>query len=310
MNLFGETPSKKGGKKKPSEERQLRSCLRNERVIVRFINKPSPLVKDPNHVLSGGLVDGGTVTFSGPPRLQNGTIKNCLTNDEKDYLEYALGLEDNALSVYKTTDNFWESGTGNVDITLSKEDTYLDLSNANDYIRYKVLLSWSDYVCPSLEQMRNANKATYRYVIVNENDEAKAADNEMSVASRCYFAFGNYKDDADVLRVVIETLTGRNLSPNTKIEFLRQQINEQIKANPKLFLTVIEDPYIKTKALIHQAVDNGVISRRGEFYYMTNTNQPLSEGNDDPTLANAAKFLEDPKRQDLLLTIQAKVKQK
>lgn len=308
MGLFEEQSTKKGGKKQAKET--LKSCLRNERVIVRFINKPSPLVKDPEHTLSGGLVNGGHVTFSGPPRLTNGTIKNCLTNNEKAYLEYALGLEENALSVYKKENNFWESGSGNVDITLSKEDTYLDLSNANDYLVYKMLLSWSDYICPSLEQLRNANKATYRYVIINENDEAKAADEDMSVTSRCYFAFGEYKDNPDVLKVIIETLTGKNLAPSTQIEFLRKQANEQIKANPKLFLNIVEDPYIKTKALIHQAVENGIISKRGDFYYITETNQALSEGNDDPTLTNAAKFLENPKRQDLLLTIQAKVKQK
>ena len=76
-----------------------------------------------------------------------------------------------------------------------------------------------------------------------------------------------------------------------------------------MFLNVIEDPLIETKTLIHQAVDNGIISRRGDFYYITETNQALSEGNNDPTITNAAKFLESPKRQDLLLTIQAKVKQ-
>ena len=174
---------------------------------------------------------------------------------------------------------------------------------------YKMLLSWSDYICPSMEQLRNANKATYRYVIVNENDEAKAAGEEMSINQRCYFAFGKYEDNTDVLRFVIQSLTGKNLAPSTKIEFLHQQANEQIKANPKMFLNVIEDPLIETKTLIHRAVDNGIISKRGDFYYITETNQALSEGNIDPTITNAAKFLESPKRQDLLLTIQAKVKQ-
>ena len=305
--VFDEQPKK--GKKK-SESKELKSCLRNERVIVRFIKKPTLMVKDPEHVAYGGTVEGGHITFSGLPRLTNGTLKNCLTNAEKDYLEYILGLDDNALSVYKNPDeNFWISGNGNAEITLSKEDTYLDLSNPRDYIIYKMLLAWSDRVCPSMEQLRNTNKATYKFVLINENDEAKAANEEMSTASRCYYAFGNYKDNADVLKVVIETLTGKSLSPNTKIEFLRQQINEQIKANPKLFLSVIEDEYIETKALIHLAVENGIISKRGDFYYMTDSNQALSEGNTDPTLTNAAKFLSNAKRQDLLLTIQAKVKQ-
>ena len=33
------------------------NCLRNERVIIRFVPKETALVKDPKHVLSGGMAD-------------------------------------------------------------------------------------------------------------------------------------------------------------------------------------------------------------------------------------------------------------
>ena len=45
------------------------------------------------------------------PKLRSGTFKNVLTDDEKDYLEAALGLEVGALNVYNKHDNFWSNNT-------------------------------------------------------------------------------------------------------------------------------------------------------------------------------------------------------
>lgn len=282
------------------------NCLRNERVVVRFIKKPHPLVKDANHIASGGLIEGGKRTFS-LPTLSSGNYKNCLTNNEKNYLEIALGLEKNALSIYNKTDNFWESGSGNAEITLSKEDTYLDLSKPTDYIIYKMLLANSDYICPSLRDLQNNPKASYQYVLVNENDEARVADDEMNVTQRCYMLFGKYSEDADTLRTLLEMVQNRTIDDNTKIEFLRQQVNNEIKMNPKLFLSIINDEYLDAKVVIRRAAKNGIISKRGVFYYLTEDNSPLCEGHEDPTLDNAARYLTNPKRNDLYIKIQAKL---
>ena len=304
-----QAPKKRGPKKKISDEtdgKQLVNCLRNERVIVRFIKKQHPMVKDANHVASGGLVQGGKRNFS-LPLLTSGHYKNCLTNSEKDFLEYILGLEENALSVYKKTDNFWDSGSGNAEIFLGKEDYYLNLSNPNEYILYKMLLANTDTICPSLRELRNNPKATYQYVLVNENDEARLADDEMSVTSKCYLAFGKYQDDVDTLRTIVEMVEHKNIDVNTRIEFLRQQINNEIKLNPKLFLSIIDDEYLDAKVVIARATKNGIISRRGDYYYMTEDNTALCEASEDPTLENAARFISNPKRQDLYMRLQAKL---
>lgn len=307
----GTQKQKSGRKAQPKtesvrEENEPINCLRNERVVVRFIKKPHPLIKDANHVAAGGMIEGGKRTFS-LPTLSSGNYKNCLTNNEKRYLEKALGLDDNALSIYNKHDNFWESGSGNAEVTLTKEDYYLDLSKPTDYIIYKMLLANSDYICPSLRDLQNNPKASYQYVMVNENDEARIADDEMSVTSKCYMRFGKYSDDADTLRTIIEMLENKPIDENTKIEFLRQQINNEIKMNPKLFLSVISDEYLDAKVLVRRAAKNGIISKRGTYYYMMEDNSPLCEPNEDPTLENAARFISSPKRNDLYIRIQAKL---
>ena len=310
-NLTGYKSAKKTIKrqqKAESQDKELKNCLRNERVIIRFIKKPSPLIKDPEHVGFGGLMEGCGKTYC-LPQLSSGSLKNCLTNDEKDFLEYALGLEPNALSVYNKHNNYWTSGSGNAEIKLGKDDTYLDLSMPHEYIIYKMLLANSDYICPSLTELQNNHKATYEYVVINENDEAKIADQEMSVASKCYLEFGKWNDDKDVLQCVIEIIDGYDYDDNMKIEFIRQKINEKIKNDPKLFLGIITDEHLKTKALIRKAAKNGIVSRRGNQYYLTETNTPLCNTNEDPDLNTAAKFLDNPKRQDILFRIQAKLNQ-
>lgn len=298
----------KRAQKTEKAEDELKNCLRNERVIVRFIKKPSPLIKDPNHVGSGNLMEGCGRVYC-LPQLSSGSLKNCLTNDEKDFLEYALGLEPNALSVYNKQNNYWKSGNGNAEIKLGKDDTYLNLSDPHQYIIYKMLLANTDTICPSLTMLQSNRKATYEYVIINENDEARVADQEMSMTSKCYLEFGKWNDDKDVLQSIIEMMDGHDFDDNTKIEFIRQKINEKIKNDPKMFLSIITDEHLKTKALIRKAAKNGIISRRGDQYYLVETGDPLCNTNEDPNLTNAAKYLDNPKRQDLLFKIQAKLNQ-
>lgn len=290
-----------------SEENEPINCLKNERVVVRFIKKAHPLIKDPNHVAAGGLIEGGKRTFS-LPKLNSGNYKNCLTNNEKRYLERALGLEDGELSIYgRGGKNFWDIDEDNAVVTLGKEDYFLNLAAPTDYIIYKMLLANSDFICPSLRELQNNPKASYQYVMVNENDEARIANDEMNITQKCYMMFGKYQDDADTLRTILEMIQNKPYDDNTKIEFLRQQINNEIKMNPKLFLGIIADEYLDAKVIVNRAAKNGIISRRGTFYYLTENNQALCENHEEPTLDNAARYLASPKRNDLYIKIQAKL---
>jgi len=49
----------------------------------------------------------GSVRVFTVPRLSSGTYVNVLTDMEKTFLEDIMGLEYNALSIYKKENNFW-----------------------------------------------------------------------------------------------------------------------------------------------------------------------------------------------------------
>lgn len=285
------------------------NCLRNERVIIRHIPKESGMVTNPKHILFGGMAENAVRTFV-VPRLSSGMFVNILTDSEKAFLEEVMGLEYNALSIYKKVDNFWDDSNENgiSRVRLTKQDNYLNLADPEDYIRYKILLANKDYIAPSLQALQDSPKATYQFVIISEGDETKSAKDNMSATMKCYKEFGKIENDINTLRVIVETIDGRPTAPTVKLEFLQGRINALIQADSKIFLRVITDPMLSTKVLIKRAIEAGLISNRGNYLYLKSDNTPLCEVNEEPTLNIAAKFLNAPKNQEIKFALEAKLK--
>lgn len=125
------------------EENVTFNPLREETVIVRFIPKDGT-EQNKQHILYGGMAENAIRVFTVPIIGSTGSLKNVLTNEEKVFFENALGIN---LSVHNKKDNYWE----NFKVRLTKNDNFLDLSNVEDYLKYKVLLANTQFICPSLE---------------------------------------------------------------------------------------------------------------------------------------------------------------
>lgn len=288
----------------PKYDKPLISCLRNERIIVRHVPKEGGLVTNPKHILYGGMAENAVRYFTVPILESSGAYKNVLTDDEKAFLEEVMGLEYNALSVYKKENNYWS----NYQVRLTKQDNFLDLSVPDDYIKYKVLKANSNFIADSLETLQDKPKATYQFVMIREGEEESNESEKLSATMRCYMEYGKIKDDRDTLKCIIELIDGRPIAANSKIELLQGKINNLIQADSKLFLKIITDPLLSTKVLINKAIEAGVISKRGDQYYLISSNSPLCGNNEDPTLNVAARYLNLPKNQELKLSIEAKIK--
>ena len=284
--------------------------LRNEKVIVRFVASPNALVQTKGHVLSGGMSENATRSFV-VPLLRTGQYMNVLTKNEKDFLEKAMGLEPNALNVYRKTDNFWDDsnpqGIGRV--TLHKQDNYLDLSNPVDYIKYKILLANKDQIASSIQELEERPKATYQFVIISENAEAKSNLSKMDATMQCYTEYGAIRDDKDTLRVIIETFDKRPQSQQVKLDWLQGKVNEYIQRDPRRFLQIITDPLLPAKVLIKRCIEAGLISWRNNLYYLKQDGSPLCELGEDSTLNNAARYISSLKNQELKYMLEAKLKE-
>lgn len=292
-----------------NEERQetdFVNCLRNERVIVRHIPRQNGInISNPKHVAYGGMLETAVKSFC-VPTLESGALVNVLTKEEKSYLEEVMGLEFNALSVYKKKDNFWFDRF----VNLKKQDNYLDLSVPDQYIDYKILLANKDYIAKSLQELEENPKATYQFVIIAEGEEDKKASTNISITMQCYKEFGKIEDNIDILRTVIETIDGRPTAPTVKLEFLKSKANDLIQANSKLFLKVVTDNLLPFKVLIKKSVEAGLIAKRGSQYHLIENGSytPLCDNNEEPTLNIAAKYLASPKRQELKFMLESKLK--
>ena len=289
-------------KKTVREEKKLISCLRNETITVKFIPREGGLVNDPNHILYGGLGVNSKRKFV-VPRLQSGVYVNILTNDEKDFLEFAMGLPPNSLSVYLKKDNYW----ANRGVILGKEPKNLNLSNPDEYIDYKILLANKDFIAPSEEEFKRIRKATYQFMITKEGEALEASIDSLNTTSKAYMLYGEYKDDLEKLALIIEIATGKNVSTTDK-KPVYFQVDKLIKTNPSKFIKAVEDEYLDTKLLIKKAVETGYIRKRQLYYYLTEGNKPLCNDKQEPTLQSACEFLNSPKHQEIKFTLEAQIK--
>lgn len=280
------------------------NCLKNEKIIVRHVPKETGIIKDPKHILYGGMAEGAVRWFT-TPKLTSGAYVNVLTNAEKSYLEEIMGLEFNALSIYNKVDNYWD----NLQVRLTKQDNIFNLADPDDYIKYKVLLANKDLIAPSIQALEDCPKATYQFVIIHENEESQSSKKKLNATMQSYMEFGKIQDNVDILRTVIETIDGRPTSKTSKIEFLQEKIGKLIQADAKLFLKIVTDPLLSTKVLIKKSIEGGLISNRGGMLYLKADGSPLCGDNEEPTLNIAAKYLNLPKHQDLKFSLEAKLKE-
>ena len=146
-------PVRRGRSNKEAVINEPINCLRNERVIVRYVPKESGIVTNPKHILYGGMAENAVKYFT-VPQLESGKLVNILTDDEKEFLEDIMGLEFNALSIYKKENNYWS----NKQVRLLKQDNILDLSDPEQYIKYKILLANKDEIAPSLQALQDMPK--------------------------------------------------------------------------------------------------------------------------------------------------------
>ena len=276
------------------------SPLRNERVIVRRLLKECKIT-NPKHVLYGGMAAGAFKWFT-VPMLRNGQLVDVLTKQEKDFLEEAMGLEANALSVHRKVDNYWS----NYKVKLGKEDTVLNLNDPEEYIKYKVLLSNVDQIAPSLDEVSLRPKETYEYVLLHEEEEAKANQKRVNKNIEAYKAFGKLEGDRDKLRTIVEIATSRPQHKTVSLEILTDQVDRLIQADANLFLTIAQDPLLDTKVLLKKGRECGAVKVKNDLFYDSDGKPLCDAGN--ATFSVAAEWLNKPKNQGTKLAIEAKIK--
>ena len=281
--------------------------LKKETVEVKFIRSTSKMYSNESP-LSGGLAETASITYTVP--RENGMIKQILTPDEITFFENYFGLPEGAMNFNAITNNYWTTyNRGYINrVTLDKSGKRLDLSNAKDYIEYKILLANTEYICPNQDTLENFRKATYRFVLNNDNTVAMSAGKSADLKFELFEIYGKYKEDADMLRVICYLIEHKKVSPKTKIELLKSKVVSMMENRAKDCYAVMSSKNLEQKKAILIGVEKGIISDRNGFYYYTENGQKLSNEYEEPNLNNAANYLADVANQELYFSISKKIK--
>ena len=297
------------------EKKEMKSCLVNERVILRKLPKRTNLVQDSNHIMGDGMHENAFYIYCVPKLQKSNNFVNVLTKEEKDYLEYVMGLPENALSIYRQPkeENYWSNANPNglSSVTLKKRDNIFDMSKPTDYIAVKILMANKDKICPSMEEWAARPKETYEFVIIREGQESKMSKSNTDATIQAVMKLGKIADDKDVLKLVVETMMGKKYSDATSLEWLQTQALDLIKNTPKnakMFLSIMDDESLDNKVLIRKCISKGIIADRGGFLYIKDGNVPMCGDGEEPTIKMAAKWLGKPANQERLFSLQAQVK--
>lgn len=272
--------------------------LPNEILIVKYINRRRGMAAnvEANHVISGGMLSNAVRKFAAPLQ-RNGSIKNVLTNDEKEYLEKATGLD---LSIYGT---FWHDYY----VRLGKDDAgnRFDTSSPMDYISIKILESLSkDDIAPSWAA-RNNNQ-TYQFAITREDEEMLENKGKYDAKKEAFKLYGKIEEDHDKLLGVYKILTNKIVSPDSKLSWLQHKVEEIIDQSPLKFVSAVNDKAFYTKLLINSGIDAGVILKIGNKY-STIDGLDLCNAGEIASFDNAISYLDSAKNQEVRLIIEAKI---
>jgi hypothetical protein len=274
--------------------------LPDEKVEIKFIKRQKGNITDTRHILYGGMLEGTYITYR-PKKLRNGGYGNVLTNEEKAYLESVLGTD---LSVYNKKDNYWDR----LKIRIGKEGLYLDLSDPEQYIQFKVLESLEDVIAPNIEVVEEAYIPSYKFYIARKSDEARQIMKKVDVNKEAYKFLGKLEDDKNSMIDFLRT-EGIAVDESTDKDWLVAELGKMITKDPAKFVNTLKDTSYPTKVLLYKAISMGEIIKKGPMYY-TKDGEPLAEPNQQPTLANAIQYLESSMYQEYRIMLMAKTKKK
>ena len=209
-----------------------------------------------------------------------------------------------------TGNNYWTTyGKGYINrVTVGKTLRRLDLSNAKDYIEWKILCANNEVVCPSYEMLQSNRLNTYRFVMSNEDAISQTAGATADMKLENFENYAKYKEDADMLRVIIYLIDHKKISPSTQLAMLKSRMVTLMETRVKECHAVLTSNNLEQKKVILIGVEKGIVSDRNGFYYVAETGQKLSEDYEEPNLINAANYLADVNNQELYFSLFKKIK--
>lgn len=286
-----------------AETRELKNCLSEEKVFVKYVMDVKNGITDRTHPLYGGLSTSASIGIPAP--LMTKRIGMIFSKEELEFLGEELGEN------LKPNSDFWkefrrdQAGTmvDGFPIHLRKEGAMFNKNNAMDYIKIRILED-SPIVANSLEGLKQSEGC--RFYLLSEKDVYKKEISDISTKQEAYKLFGKYEDDEAVLKYVLKS-NNKSVDPKAKIEFLQKEAWKITETNPKAFTAVLKDEHLKTKIKMSDFLQYKLINKMNNLYYDIE-GKALALDGEMNDVNGAARYLDSGIGGEFRLEMEAKVK--
>lgn len=293
------------------EKEQLVNPLRNEVVVVRFIERYRGITADKEGDFYGGMGSRSEWPLYVPNKRGSSELMNPLTKSEKAYFEELLGRD---LGIYSKggEPSYWMTGTTGAwnCVVLRKGGLVLHLDNPRDYFYWKILLLHKELVAGSIEEMENSPRATQLFYMSSEKAELESMSAKANTKFDAYMKYGKFKDDAEVLRYLIFMMDNKQEARSTTLDQLQIKVMSYIDNDLSRFSDFINDKMLETKALLIAAAKIKAVlyDNQTGFFYVKDTHQKMCQESEEPRLSAAARWINEPENHDVLMDIQKKAR--
>lgn len=278
-----------------------RVITKNKKIVVKPIDKERPFFKEGH---DGRIRYSGCYnSFTLPWKTSSRSYVKIFEEGEQALFEKALGLEEDALNLYKRKGSWW----GKFFIDLDKNEKTLDLNNPMEVLEYRVLKANTD----SFATSKGEYNGTQDYFLIDQ-DEVEETNNKS--AERFGLAMELYmkirKSDKkmyDILRV-LELKPSKQIMGNTKaleseIYKIIQQV-QKIAGLPNIddFIEAAQDALFSDKLFTLDAIEIGAIELQNGVFKITESGIPLGR-----SIQEVAEYFNLAKNQEDKLLIQRRI---
>lgn len=286
--------------------------LRNETVVVRFIERYRGITGDKEGDFYGGMGTRSEWPLYVPTKHSSSELMNPLTKSEKEYFESVLGRD---LGIYPKNGqpSYWMSGAEGAwnCVLLRKSGLILHLDNIRDYFYYKILLLHRELIASSLEELENNPRATQLFYMSSEVEEVKNKSAKANMKYEAFVKYGEVKENRNVLRYLIFMMDNRQEARSSTLDQLQMKVTSYIDNDLKRIKEYLEDPLMETKAMLLAAARlNKVVlyDNRTGFFYLKEDNRKMCEESEEPRLTAAARWVNKAAQSDIFIQLQKAVK--
>lgn len=270
--------------------------LREKKYTVRPIRRKGGWV-GPDH--DSSFMNDGAKLGIVVPVLKGNVLVNPMPEFTKEdilLLAEELGLEDvKKLNLY-VPKCYWRGKT----INLDRNGLYLDLSDAEDFVKFLILRSDSDRIAPNWSV--RFDKGTYKFALVEQGEELIDNVSNLEEKKNAYILLDKMDSSSDKMKdfLYVYYLTKKDAKKpprNATIDQLKNTIGVIIEDDLKTYLSILNDDYYTLKLLIQKAIEAGALRRDRHLYSLPGADKPIG------VIEDLIDFLDDPKNQDVRMKL-------